>query len=382
MKVCVLRESRAGERRVALVPAEIAALAKIGIEVAVETGAGEKASFPDDAFREAGATVCASAADALAGSDAVVGINPPSIGTNGRADEVALLPEGIVLISFISPLANLDLVRRLADARVTALAMDQVPRITRAQKMDALSSQATVAGYRASLLAATYLGKFLPMFMTAAGTIPPGKVLILGAGVAGLQAIATARRLGAVVEAFDVRPAVKEQVQSLGAKFLEAELDEGAEDEGGYARALSEEEHRQELELIGGRLPDMDAVVTTANIPGARAPVLITADMVATMRPGSVVVDLAGESGGNCELSEHGKVVVRNGVTIAAPENLPSELPTHASQMYARNVSSFLKDIVEDGALKLDFDDEVVSGSCVTHEGEVVHARALERLSN
>ena len=381
MKVCVLRESRPGERRVALIPAEVAALAKVGIEVAVEAGAGREASFTDDAFREAGAAVCASADQALEGSDVVVKINPPSAGENGIADEVAALPEGIVLISFVSPVANLELVRRLAKAGVTTLAMDQVPRITRAQKMDALSSQATVAGYRASLLAATHLGKFLPMFMTAAGTIPPGKILILGAGVAGLQAIATARRLGAVVEAFDIRPAVKEQVQSLGAKFLEAELDESAEDEGGYARALSEEKHQQELDLIAGRLPDMDAVITTANIPGARAPVLITTEMVASMRPGSVIIDLAGESGGNCELSEHGEVVEHGGVIIAAPENLPSELPTHASQMYARNVSSFLGDLVEDGRLKLDFDDEVVSGSCVTHAGEVVHARALERLS-
>ena len=382
MKVCVLRESRAGERRVALVPAEVAALAKVGIEVAVESGAGEEASFLDDAFREAGASVCESAAQALEGSDVVVKINPPSTGANGSADEIAALPEGIVLISFVSPVANLELVRRLAEARVTTLAMDQVPRITRAQKMDALSSQATVAGYRASLLAATHLGKFLPMFMTAAGTIPPGKVLILGAGVAGLQAIATARRLGAVVEAFDIRPAVKEQVQSLGAKFLEAELDESAEDEGGYARALSEERHQQELELIGGRLPDIDAVITTANIPGARAPVLITSAMAETMRPGSVIIDLAGESGGNCELSEYGKVVVHDGVIVVAPENLPSELPTHASQMYARNVTSFLQDIVEDGELKLDFEDEVVSGSCVTHDGEVVHARTREHLSS
>ena len=382
MKVCVLRESRAGERRVALVPAEVGALAKMGVEVAVETGAGEEASFLDDAFLDVGASVCESAAQALEGSDVVVKINPPSTGANGSADEIAALPEGIVLISFVSPVANLELVRRLADARVTTLAMDQVPRITRAQKMDALSSQATVAGYRASLLAATHLGKFLPMFMTAAGTIPPARVLILGAGVAGLQAIATARRLGAVVEAFDIRPAVKEQVQSLGAKFLEAELDESAEDEGGYARALSEEKHQQELDLIGGRLPDTDAVITTANIPGARAPVLITAAMAATMRPGSVIIDLAGESGGNCELSEYGKVVVRDGVIIVAPENLPSELPTHASQMYARNVTSFLQDIVEDGELKLDFDDEVVSGSCVTHNGEVVHARTRERLSS
>ena len=381
MKVCVLRESRPGERRVALIPAEVAALAKVGIEVAVEAGAGREASFTDDAFREAGAAVCANADQALEGSDVVVKINPPSAGENGSADEVAALPEGIVLISFVSPVANLELVRRLAKAGVTTLAMDQVPRITRAQKMDALSSQATVAGYRASLLAAIHLGKFLPMFMTAAGTIPPGKILILGAGVAGLQAIATARRLGAVVEAFDIRPAVKEQVQSLGAKFLEAELDESAEDEGGYARALSEEKHQQELDLIAGRLPDMDAVITTANIPGARAPVLITSEMVASMRPGSVIIDLAGESGGNCELSEYGEVVEHGGVIIAAPENLPSELPTHASQMYARNVSSFLGDIVEDGRLKLDFDDEVVSGSCVTHAGEVVHAPALERLA-
>ncbi len=380
MKVSVLRETRPDERRVALVPSEVAVLTKAGIEVAIESGAGLGAPFLDEEFQEAGATVFSDAATGLQGTDVVLMVNPPGTGENGSRDEVALLPPGVVLISFVSPLANLGLVRRLADARVTSMAMDQVPRITRAQKMDALSSQATVAGYRAALLGATQLGKFFPMFMTAAGTIPPGKVLVLGAGVAGLQAIATARRLGAVVLAFDVRPAVKEQVESLGAKFLEAELDEGAEDEGGYAKALSEEQHRRELDLIGGSLPDIDVVITTANIPGARAPVLITAEMVRTMRPGSVIIDLAGESGGNCELTEPGQTVDRDGVTIIAPDNLPSTLPAHASQMYARNLRAFLMDIVEDGNLVLDFEDEVVAGSCVTHDGKVVHARTLERM--
>ncbi len=380
MKVAVLRETQPDERRVALVPAEVAALVKEGAHVGVETGAGTRAGFSDAAFEAAGAEIFADPDDGLAGVDVVLKVQAPASGPNGR-DEIAFLPRGAVLVSFLSPLTSPELVRRLAEAGVTAIAMDQVPRITRAQKMDALSSQATVAGYKAVLIGAAELPRFLPMFMTAAGTIPPARALILGAGVAGLQAIATARRLGAVVEAFDVRPAVKEQVQSLGAKFLEAELDESAEDEGGYAKALSEEQHQRELDLIASRLPEVDLVVTTANIPGRRAPVLITADMVKSMRPGSVIVDLAGESGGNCELTEPGKTVEREGVTIMAPTNLPSTLPIHASQMYARNVRALLADFVKDGELALDFEDEVLAGSCITHGGEVVHARTRESMA-
>ena len=380
MKVAVLSEVRPDESRVALVPEELRRLQKQDVEVVVESGAGRSAAFPDEAYREAGARIAASASEALDGADVVVRVRPPSRGDDGP-DEVGLLSSGQLLIGFLSPLERPEAIGRLAEAGVTAFSMELVPRITRAQKMDALSSQATVAGYKAVLLGANELGKFLPMLMTAAGTIRPGKVLVLGAGVAGLQAIATARRLGATVEAFDIRPAVKEQVESLGATFLEAELDEEAETEGGYARELSDEEHEDELRLISDHIPEADLVITTARIPGRAAPVLVTEEMVRAMRPGSVIVDLASESGGNCELSVEGESVERHGVRILGPVNLPGALPTHASQMYARNVSAFLLDLMEEGEIRLDFEDEVVDASCVTHEGTLRHEGVRERLS-
>jgi len=381
MRVAILGETRPDERRVALVPGQVEALGRKGIEATVEAGAGVRASFSDEAYREAGARIAADPPQALEGADAVIRIQPPATGTEeGRPDEIAPLPRGILHISFLWPLESPERIRRLSEAGVTAFAMDRIPRITRAQAMDALSSQATVAGYKSILLGANGLGRFLPMLMTAAGTIRPGKVLVLGAGVAGLQAIATARRLGAAVEAFDVRPAVKEQVESLGATFLETELDEAAEDEGGYAKELSEEQHERELELIADHIDEADLVVTTAQIPGRPAPLLITEEMVESMRAGSVIVDLATESGGNCALSRHGEPVERHGVTILGPSNLPSELPVHASEMYARNVSALLLHVVEEGTLALDFDDEVVEGTCVLREGTIVHEDVRDAL--
>jgi NAD(P) transhydrogenase subunit alpha len=378
MKVAVLRETRADEHRVALVPAGVKSLIAAGIDVSIEAGAGEAAGFLDPAYAEEGATIAPDARSALEGARVVLKVAAPTI-EEGH-DEVALLSSGQAVISFMSPTTNLDLVSRLADSGVTSLAMDQIPRITRAQRMDALSSQANVAGYKAALIGADNLGKFLPMFMTAAGTIRPGKVMILGAGVAGLQAIATARRLGAVVEAFDVRAAVKEQVESLGAKFLEAEMEGDAEDEGGYAKELSADQHQRELDLIARHIPEADVVITTAQIPGRPAPVLVTRSMVESMKAGSVIVDLAGATGGNCELTRFGETVNHSGVKILAPTNLPSELPYHASEMYSKNITTYLLDMVEEGELNLDFDDEIVSSTCVTHGGKVVHDRTLERM--
>ncbi|MGD8287009.1 MAG: NAD(P) transhydrogenase subunit alpha, partial [Gemmatimonadota bacterium] len=318
MKVAVPKETRSGERRVALVPQGVQALLKAGLSVTVESGAGEAAGISDQAYTDAGATIASSASEALQGAGIVLRVNPPTL---SEPDEVSGLGEGTILVSFLSPLTNFDLVRRLADAKVTSISMELVPRITRAQSMDALSSQATVAGYKAVLMAADHLPKFLPMFTTAAGTIRPGKALVLGAGVAGLQAIATARRLGAVVEAFDVRPAVKEQVESLGATFLETEHEVAAEGEGGYAKELSEEQHQRELELIAGAIEGADLVVTTAQIPGRQAPLLITEEMIRSMRPGSVIVDLAAETGGNCALTKAEETVVAHGVQIIGPTN-------------------------------------------------------------
>jgi H+-translocating NAD(P) transhydrogenase subunit alpha len=378
MKVAVLAETRPGERRVALVPELVRELVKKhGLEVAVERGAGLRAHFPDAEYEEAGAQV-GDASSVLSGADLLLRVQPPT------TDEVRGLPEGIAVISFLSPFANLDIVQALADRKVTAFAMELVPRTTRAQRMDALSSQATVAGYKAVLLGANTLHKLLPMFMTAAGTIRPGKVLVLGAGVAGLQAIATARRLGARVEAFDVRPAVKEQVQSLGASFLEAEQAVTAEGEGGYAGELSEDQHRLELELIAAHIHNADLVITTAQIPGRPAPVLITEDMVKSMRTGSVIVDLASESGGNCELARAGETVEAHGVRVMGPLNLPSEMPVHASQMYARNVATLALEMVdeESKALKLDFENDILGPACVTHAGEVRHEPTRERLAS
>jgi NAD(P) transhydrogenase subunit alpha len=360
VKVSVPRESAAGERRVALVPDAAARLAKLGVDVLVESGAGAAAGFGDDAYRDAGATV-GSREDAFAG-DVVVKVQKPT------ADEVGLLRQGSVLIAFLQPLTDKEGVERLGAAGVTAFAMESVPRISRAQSMDALSSQANVGGYKAVLIAAERLQKFFPMLTTAAGTVAPARVLVLGAGVAGLQAIATARRLGAVVSAFDVRPAVKEQVQSLGATFLELGV-RAEETAGGYATELTAEQQEQQQRELSERIADMDVVITTAAIPGRPAPRLIPADAVARMRDGSVIVDLAAESGGNCELTVAGEEVVREGVTIIGPLNLASAMATHASQLYARNITSLLELLVKDGELKLDFEDEVVAGACVARQG-------------
>lgn len=374
MRIAVMTESRPGERRVALAPSAVREYQKRGWTLRIEAGAGTAASFADDDFREAGVEVVAGRRAALEAADLVLKVQPPSL------DEVAALPRACALACHLNPLGPTDAIEALAEREVSSFAVELVPRITRAQKMDVLSSQATVAGYMAVLRGAGAVTRFLPMLTTAAGTIRPAKAMILGAGVAGLQAIATARRLGAVVSAFDVRPAVKEQVQSLGARFLEADLDEGVEDEGGYAKALSEEQHRRELELIAAHVPEMDLVVTTAQIPGKPAPVLVTREMVASMRAGSAVVDLASESGGNCELTSAGKTVHHDGVAVMGPANLPAELPYHASEMYARNLSAFVCHLFDDeGATNPD--DEITAAACVTRGGEVVNERVRTNLA-
>ena len=365
MRIGVPKETLANERRVALTPDVAGRLAKAGLTVLVERGAGEGASFPDDAYAAAGAEIAATAADLYARSDVVLKVQPPSIA------EARLCPAGSALVALFQPSAERAAVTELASRKVTAFSLALLPRITRAQPMDVLSSQATVAGYKSVLVAAGTAGRFFPMLVTAAGTLPPARVLVLGAGVAGLQAIATARRLGAVVSAFDVRPAVKEQVESLGAKFVEMRIEEQAETAGGYAKELSQDTHRRELAFIAEQVKDADIVITTAAIPGKRAPILVTADAVRAMKPGSVIVDLAVDTGGNCELTEAGKEAVHGGVVVLGPTNLAGSLPYHASQMYARNISSFLLHVVKDGALRLDFDDEIIRDTCVTHGGEV-----------
>jgi len=359
MRIGVPKETAASERRVALVPELVTKLTESGIDVVVEAGAGEAASFTDEAFREAGAEL----GDPWA-ADVVAKVRKPS------DEELGRLREGQVLIGFLQPLTDQEGIERLASRGVTAFAMESIPRITRAQPMDALSSQATVSGYKAVVLAADRLPKFLPMLMTAAGTVAPAKVLVIGAGVAGLQAIATARRLGAVVSGFDVRPVVKEQVESLGAKFLELGV-VGEETEGGYARELSEEEQRRQQEELEARIGDFDVVITTALIPGRPAPRLIPRSAIESMRPGSVIVDLAAEAGGNAELTQPDEEVSHDGVTILGPTNLPSSMPYHASQLYARNVSALVQHLAPEGDLKLDFDDEITVGACVTRKEEV-----------
>ena len=363
MRIGVLKETVPGERRVALVPDSIARLGD-GVELIVETGAGAAAGFPDSAYEGAGARVAASDA-VYAEADVVCKVQNPS------HHEIERLRPGSSLVAFLQPLVNADLIRALAEQGVTSFSMDAIPRITRAQPMDALSSQATVSGYKAALLAATSLGKFFPMLTTAAGTIAPARVLVLGAGVAGLQAIATARRLGAVVSGYDVRPVVKEQVESLGASFLELDV-EGAEGVGGYAVALAQDEQERQRELLALHIADSDAVIATALIPGKPAPLLVTEDAVRRMRPGSVVVDLAAEMGGNCAVTQPDETIEFEGVTVIGETNLPSTLPLHASQMYSRNLSSFVGLLVRDGELVVDFEDEIVRETCVTHEGRVV----------
>jgi H+-translocating NAD(P) transhydrogenase subunit alpha len=360
MKVGVPRERASGERRVALVPEVMSRLVGSGFEIAVERGAGEEAAFPDNTFEQAGAKIGDDAYDA----EAVVKVQKPS------PDELEQLRDGQVLIAFLQPLTDPEGIERLAAQGVVAFAMESIPRITRAQPMDALSSQATVSGYKATLLAAERLPKFFPMLMTAAGTVAPAKVLVLGAGVAGLQAIATSRRLGAIVSGFDVRPVVREQVESLGASFLDLGV-VGEETEGGYARELTEDEQRAQQAELEKRLPEFDVVITTALVPGRPAPRLIPAAAVEAMRPGSVIIDLAAEAGGNCELTEPGEEVVRHGVSIIGYTNLPSTMPAHASQLYARNVGALLQHLAPEGELVLDWEDEITSSACVTRREEV-----------
>jgi NAD(P) transhydrogenase subunit alpha len=359
MKVGVARETAQGERRVAVVPETVAKLAAAGFELVVEPGAGAAASFPDDAYSAAGASL----GDPWA-ADALVKVRKPT------ADERARLREGQLLVGFLEPLADPEGLEALASRGVVAFAMESIPRITRAQSMDALSSQATVGGYKAALLAAEHLPRFFPMLMTAAGTVPPAKVLVIGAGVAGLQAIATARRLGAVVTGFDVRPAVREQIESLGANWLDLGVT-GAEAEGGYARELTAEEMQAQQQALEARIADFDVVITTAAVPGRPAPKIIPASAVEAMRPGSVIVDLAAETGGNCELTEPGEVAERAGVTLVGLTNLPGTMPYHASMLYSRNVLALLLHLAPGGELSLDWSDEITGGACVAGKQEV-----------
>jgi NAD(P) transhydrogenase subunit alpha len=369
MKFGVPKETVSGERRVALVPEVAKKLIASGHQVLVERGAGDGALIPDEAYAEAGATLV-DAAEAF-GADVVVKVAPPT------PDEIARLRPDNVLIGFLQPLTNGDGIRAIAQTGATSFALEAVPRISRAQSMDALSSQANIAGYRAALIGAQELGRYYPMLMTAAGTIRPATVLVLGAGVAGLQAIATARRLGAVVQGFDVRAAVKEQVESLGAKFLEFDLGGDLEGSGGYAKELTPEQQARQQELMAEAIGKVDVVITTALVPGRRAPILVTEEAVRRMKPGSVIVDLAGEQGGNCELSKAGETVIEHGVKIIAPLNVPSTLAEHASSLYARNIEALLKLMInDDGQLALDFEDEVIAGACITRGGEIVHEGA------
>jgi NAD(P) transhydrogenase subunit alpha len=368
MRVGVPKETVEGEHRVALVPEVVHKLTAKDFEVVVESGAGEDAMLSDEAYEEAGAEI----SDDVWGADVVAKVAAPT------DEEIAKLGKrDTVLVGFLGPLSNPHTTSALADAGVTAFAMEAIPRISRAQSMDALSSQSNVAGYKSVLVATEHLGRFLPMMMTAAGTVPPAKVLVLGAGVAGLQAIATARRLGAQVTGYDVRAAVAEQVRSLGATFLELEAGKGAEGEGGYARELTDEEKQAQQQELADKIATFDVIITTALVPGRPAPRLVTAESVKKMKPGSVIVDLAGETGGNCELTEPGQTVVKHDVTIVSPLNLPSSMPEHASALYARNVQSLLELLVDDeGALSLDFDDEIIAGACITRGGEIVHEAA------
>jgi NAD(P) transhydrogenase subunit alpha len=365
MRIGVPKEMTAGEHRVALVPEVIGKLTAKGLDVLVQSGAGADALLSDDAFTQAGAGVSSDAGE-IWRSDVVVTISPPD------PEAIRTLGPGSILIGFLAPLTSPATTRALVDAKATAFAMEAIPRISRAQSMDALSSQSNVAGYRAALLGAEEMGRFYPMLMTAAGTIPPAKVLVLGVGVAGLQALATAKRLGARTTGYDVRPEVAEQVQSLGAMWLDMGLE--ASGEGGYARELTDEERARQQQALTDAIKGFDVVITTALVPGRPAPKLVTAEAVEGMKAGSVIVDLAGESGGNCELTEPGQTVVRHDVKIVSPLNLPSSMAEHSSQLFARNVQALLELFVgEDGALKLDFDDEIVKGACIVRDGEIVN---------
>jgi NAD(P) transhydrogenase subunit alpha len=375
MKIAVTKETIVDERRVALIPDVVARLVKQGIEVKVEAGAGERSFFSDAAYEEAGATIYNDSGALRQEADIVLKVSPV------EDYEVDQLREGSILVSFLNPLGQPELIQKLAERKITAFSMEMIPRTSRAQSMDALSSQANIAGYKAVLIAATALPKYFPMLTTAAGTIRPAKVLVMGVGVAGLQAIATARRLGAVVEAFDIRPEVKEQVQSLGARFVDVTLEEDTVAEGGYAKEISEKAKEYTREVLTQHVAASDVVITTAQVPGRKAPVLVTEGMVSQMKPGSVIVDLAASQGGNCEGTEAGKDVIKQGVTMIGPMNLPSTMPIHASEVYAKNLLSLLKLMTTtEGELQLDFEDNIIDGACVTHEGEIRSQRVKDAL--
>jgi len=380
MKIAVAKEIEVGERRVALVPDIVARMVKQGLEVQVEAGAGERAFFSDAAYEAAGAKIISDPIALWGEADILLKVGLPQEREDGRL-EVDLLREGAVLIGFLNPLGQPALAQHLAERRITAFSMEMIPRSTRAQSMDALSSQASIAGYKAVLIAAAALPKYFPMLTTAAGTIAPAKVFVMGAGVAGLQAIATARRLGAVVEAFDIRPTVKEEVQSLGAKFVEVQLNEETAAAGGYAKEISEASKQRTQEVVTEHIKQSDVVITTAQVPGKKAPLLVTEEMVAQMKPGSVIVDIAAEQGGNCACTEPGKDVQRNGVTIIGSINLPSSMPVHASQLYAKNLTTLIQLMVKDNALQLNFDDDIIDAACVTHAGEIRNQRVRDALA-
>lgn len=381
MKVGVPVEAHPEERRVALVPAVVPSLVKAKLDVLVEQGAGVRASFADSAYQEQGAQLVAKRAELFSSSDIVLRVRAWSAQRDAGWADMELLRSGQVVVGLLNPLGAPEVARTLAQRAVTAFAMELIPRISRAQSMDALSSQANIQGYKAVLMAAAASSKIFPMMMTAAGTILPVRAFVIGAGVAGLQAIATARRLGAVVQAYDVRPAVKDQVESLGARFLEISLDsQAAEGAGGYARAMDERFYQRQRELMAKVVADSDVVITTAAVPGSKAPVLITKDMVRRMRPQSVIVDLAADSGGNCELTRPGEAVLEDGVTVLGPVNLAATVPNDASQMFGRNVAAFLLHLVKDNALRVDEEDPIVRDTLLTHRGEVLNPRVRELL--
>lgn len=369
MKIAVPKEIATGEKRVAIVPEVVSRFKKLDVEVVVERGAGESSHHVDDAYREAGATIAEGPSE-LYSADIVLRVQPPTL------EEAGQLAEGGIIIGFMNPHSNSDLVRTLRDRKITSLAMELVPRISRAQAMDALSSQASIAGYHAVLIAGQRLSKMIPMMTTPTGTVRPAKFLVIGAGVAGLQAIATARRLGAIVEAYDVRSATKEQVESLGAKFLQAEIK--AEANGGYARELTDDEKQKQQEMLAQHIAQADVVITTASIPGRASPRIITRTMVEGMRPGSIIIDLAAEGGGNCELTQPGKVVRGKDIDIHGPVNVPSSVPVHASEMYAKNLYNLVALMVSEGKLEPDWEDEVLRDSTLTRDGEIKHAPTRE----
>lgn len=374
-----------GERRVAMAPSAISVLNKTGVELLMEPGAGLLAGFPDSDYTDKGVRLAATREEVFQSSEVILQVRSPGANPETGARDLALLRHGQTAIGFGEPLTAPEAARELADRGVTFLAMELMPRITRAQSMDALSSMATISGYKAALIAADGLPRMFPMLMTAAGTVAPARVLVIGAGVAGLQAIATARRLGAVVSGYDIRAAVKEQIESLGARFVVLDVEgagaqDKAEDKAGYARAMGEEFYRRQRELLGDVLAQQNVVITTAAVPGRKAPILITREMAARMAPGSMIVDIAAERGGNCELTRPGETVISGGVHILGPVNLPSTIPFHASQMYAKNIATFLKYLVKDGKLALNREDEIVRETLVTHAGAVVHPRVREMM--